>query len=462
MEHHTLSVISRLPGGAVHGRNGWSVRARMTTAAALIMALVCLAVTVLVLLGLRDLTRSYRTERVANASLKVVHLASRGQLPATLPNDPVDAIQVLNSEGEVIAATERLAGERRIASFEPGEDTARVSQIRCDLDPFPEQCMIVAAFRMYEPGGDWVIYAAHPDVEWYIDPRLVVLIVLGAALLVGVTAVATYRTVSRTLAPVEAIRAELAEINATDLGRRVPVPATWDEIRGLAVTVNQTLDRLEALVEQQRRFASDASHDLRSPLTAMRTQVEEALLHPEDTDWTAMTRALLGSIERLEALVSDLLMLAKLDAGAPAFKEDIDLADLVTGELDRRPRKVKIVRMLQPGVAVRGDRLRLARLVTNLLDNAERHAHSHVAVTLYREDGTAVLEVLDDGAGIAPDQRELVFQRFTRLDAARSRDAGGTGLGLPIAREIAEAHGGSLTIKDSFRGARFVLCLPRD
>jgi signal transduction histidine kinase len=111
-------------------------------------------------------------------------------------------------------------------------------------------------------------------------------------------------------------------------------------------------------------------------------------------------------------------------------------------------------------VVVDGDRLQLARLLTNLLDNAERHAESQIIVTLRRQGEEAVLEVVDDGTGIAPEHREKVFERFTRLDASRSRDAGGTGLGLPIAREIATAHLGTLTIEDSDTGARFVLRLP--
>jgi signal transduction histidine kinase len=109
-----------------------------------------------------------------------------------------------------------------------------------------------------------------------------------------------------------------------------------------------------------------------------------------------------------------------------------------------------------------GDALRLGRLLTNLVDNAERHAVAQITVTVRTdEEGDAVLEVLDDGAGIDPEQWEVVFRRFTRLDAARSRDSGGTGLGLSIARHIAEAHGGSLRIEPSDRGARFVLRLPR-
>lgn len=118
------------------------------------------------------------------------------------------------------------------------------------------------------------------------------------------------------------------------------------------------------------------------------------------------------------------------------------------------------MRHLEPRVVVVGDRLALARLLNNLLDNAERHAVSRITVTVRREDGKGVLEALDDGAGIPPDQRELVFQRFTRLDAARTKDAGGTGLGLSIARQIAQAHKGTLTIEDSDQGARFVARIP--
>jgi signal transduction histidine kinase len=132
----------------------------------------------------------------------------------------------------------------------------------------------------------------------------------------------------------------------------------------------------------------------------------------------------------------------------------------VTRELDRRPRKTAVDRRLTPGVEVRGDDSSLTRLLTNLLDNAERHAESTVTVSLHCEAGAAVLEVADDGQGIAPAQRETVFRRFTRLEASRRRDTGGTGLGLPIARQIAETHGGTLSLRDSDRGARFALRLP--
>jgi signal transduction histidine kinase len=276
----------------------------------------------------------------------------------------------------------------------------------------------------------------------------------------------TFHAVGTTLAPVNAIRTELAEITATGLDRRVPVPKPQDEIRLLAETENDTLDRLEDTYQQLRRFTSDASHDLRSPIAAMRVQVEEALMYPDDTDWPQTMTAVLAGIERLQAIVTDLLTLARLDARAPLTREPTDLARLVSAELDRRTSRVQIVKDLHDNVVITCDRLRITRLLANLLDNAERHATSQIRVTLradtVRADGsTATLEVIDDGAGIAAEHREKVFDRFTRLDASRSRDAGGTGLGLAIAREIAEAHDGTLTIEDSTQGARFVLRLPR-
>ncbi|XVQ82452.1 sensor histidine kinase [Microbispora siamensis] len=204
------------------------------------------------------------------------------------------------------------------------------------------------------------------------------------------------------------------------------MPATDDEIQGMAESVNHTLSRLDTALQQaqnalqhQRQFVSNASHDLRQR----------------------------GEQHRL------------------------DLAEVVAAELRNRRHPTKRVESaLQSGVLVLGDRVGLARLLTNLLDNAERHARTTITVSVRHEpgggygdrypQGAAVMEVADDGPGIERDKRETVFDRFTRLDTARSRDAGGAGLGLPIARQIAESHGGTLRIEDSPVGARFVLDLP--
>jgi signal transduction histidine kinase len=321
--------------------------------------------------------------------------------------------------------------------------------------------MVVVSHLIIQSDGNWTVYAARPVVSVYGDSQLI-LVLVGAALLITLmTGAGAYRVVGKTLAPVDAIRLKLADITASGLGRRVPVPKNQDEIRLLAETVNMTLDRLEAAYEQLRRFTSDASHDLRSPITAMRVQLEEALMSPEDSDWPRTVRAVLTGVDRLQALVTDLLALARLDAGAPLTHVPTDLGKLIGTELDRHPRATQVVRDLQQDVFVGCDRLRIARLLTNLIDNAERHAESRITVVVRADGGSAVLEVSDDGAGIPGEMREIVFQRFARLEASRERDAGGTGLGLAIARQIAEAHGGTLTIEDSERGALFVLSLPR-
>jgi signal transduction histidine kinase len=433
-----------------------SVRTRLTLLASVAMALLCVVVNSLVLYMVHAMAVHEQRIMVTNAALRVTHLIERDRLPSVLPAGQ-PSIQAIDSRGRVVSSTQDLAGTPRMSTLVPSRGT-RLVQDRCDLALFPDQCNVLAVFRVYRPTGDWLVYSTEKAIPWYVTPELPIGL-LGLSLgLVGLTWFGVSRVVANTLAPVDRIRAYLAEISAGGGGMRVPVPPNDDEIRALAETANQTLERLEAAMEQQRRFASDASHDLRSPITAMRTQIEEALLYPDDTDWPDTGRALLASLERLQALVADLLTLAKLDAGTPAAKDPVDLAELVKMETVRHRSKLVVIKV-QSGVTVTGDRLRLARLLTNLLDNAERHAEKMICVTV-RRNGQVTLEVLDDGGGIAPEQREEVFRRFTRLDASRSRDAGGTGLGLAIARDIAETHGGTLTIEDSDKGARFVLRLP--
>ncbi|MET9336376.1 HAMP domain-containing sensor histidine kinase [Nonomuraea sp. NPDC003804] len=440
-------------------RYAGSVRSRLTLIATVGVAALCVLVNSLVLVGLHKAAVDYRTQEVTSAALRVVHLVKRGDLTSVIVTD-VEGIQVINLDGEVVASTANLMGKDRLLTLMPDEDSASRTEVVCGLTVFDPPCQVVTVFRVYEIEGDWLVYAFGDTVPWYVHPWVLAFLIGISAALTVLTWFGTSRTVERTLAPVEAIRQKLDEITATDLGQRVPVPPNPDELHALARTANRTLDRLEAAVEQQRRFASDASHDLRSPITAMRAQVEEALLHPGDADWEEIARALLASLDRLQAIVTDLLTLARLDAGEPQTVETVDLAQLVTDELRGRAHGKEVKLDLRPDVVVDGDRLRLARLLTNLLDNAERHAETALTVSVYNEGSDAVLEVLDDGAGIPPDQREFVFRRFTRLDASRNRDAGGTGLGLAIAREIAQTHGGSLGLADSDTGARFVLRLP--
>jgi signal transduction histidine kinase len=285
---------------------------------------------------------------------------------------------------------------------------------------------------------------------------------------VFVAAIAWFVT-GRALRPVEAIRREMAEVSEHHLDRRVPVPRSNDEVARLACTTNETLDRLERSHRQQHQFVADASHELRSPLANLRAGLEVALTHTDRADWPEVARQSLIDIGRLQNITADLLLLAVNDPENPSPTDVVDLAAMAREQVDERRHQSAggpAVEGVAEGVApVHGRPVQLERLLRNLLDNAYRHARSTVTVTVRTErdpdgGGMVVLDVLDDGPGIAAADRERVFERFTRLDDARTRDSGGSGLGLTIARGIAERHGGTLRVTGSDSGARLVAMLP--
>ncbi|MFB6943058.1 sensor histidine kinase [Streptomyces sp. NPDC060286] len=284
---------------------------------------------------------------------------------------------------------------------------------------------------------------------------------IGLPVLLLVVAVVTWLVTRRALRPVEGIRREMAAITASeDLSRRVPEPGSGDEIARLARTTNETLTALEASVDRQRRFVADASHELRSPIASLRTQLEVGAAHPELLD----VPGAVADTVRLQALAADLLLLARLDAGERPGRTTLDLGALVHEEVSQRTGDRIAVAVSVPafgGFEVTGSRGQLARVIGNLLDNAERHAERAVSISVRAERGGVVVAVTDDGAGVPPDERERIFERFVRLDDARTRDEGGAGLGLAIARDVASRHGGRLTVEGAREGgARFELWLP--
>ncbi|MDW4899118.1 HAMP domain-containing sensor histidine kinase [Streptomyces californicus] len=284
----------------------------------------------------------------------------------------------------------------------------------------------------------------------------------GLPVLLLVVAGVTWLVTRRALRPVEGIRREMAAITASeDLTRRVPEPDSRDEIAALARTTNETLTALEASVERQRRFVADASHELRSPIASLRTQLEVAEAHPELLD---LPGAVADTV-RLQALAADLLLLARLDAGEKPGGGTVELGALVREEVSQRTGDRIAVAVEAPegeAFVVNGSRGQLARVVGNLLDNAQRHAGTSVAVSVAADGRGVRVEVRDDGDGVPEEERERIFERFVRLDDARSRDDGGAGLGLAIARDVAARHGGTLTVhRADGGGAAFLLRLPR-
>lgn len=285
-------------------------------------------------------------------------------------------------------------------------------------------------------------------------------LLVGVPLLFALVAGLTWWIAGRALRPVEAIRAEAAAITGSTLHRRVPEPSSDDEVGRLARTMNSMLDRLEETSLRQRRFVSDASHELRSPVAAIRAQVEVAMRRGDSADWPEVGRRVLDEDERLEQAVAELLELARAEEGAAIDPVEVDLDEIVLEEC-ARVRRVPVDTSGVSAGRVLGSAPQLARVVRNLLDNACRHAESKVAVTLGTRDGSVWMVVDDDGPGIPSEDRSRVFDRFTRLDEGRARDVGGVGLGLSMVHAIVERHGGVVTADAApLGGARFVVRLP--
>ncbi|MCO6010403.1 HAMP domain-containing histidine kinase [Actinoallomurus purpureus] len=263
----------------------------------------------------------------------------------------------------------------------------------------------------------------------------------------------------RALRPVEAIRAKMADISAHALDQRVPVPATDDEITSLARTTNETLDRLEHAHHRQQRFVADASHELRTPLAGLRNSLEIALAYPERTDWPITVATALADVDRLQRLAEDLLLLA---SPAQVKLTTSDLAGIVEEQVAERAHTgdgpAFTAHTTRPAL-VRESEIRLARIVRNLLDNAARHARTKVAATVAVTDSSVTLTVTDDGPGVPPEDRERIFERFVRLDDARTRAHGGAGLGLTIVRDLVTGLGGTVRVTGC---STFVVTLPGD
>lgn len=387
-----------------------------------------------------------------------------GSTPKPVPKGRIDLLQLVDSHGQVVAASIAAASRPPLSTVRPPADDRMKDRVEC---PARGGCVLVSAVRIppLETREIWrgephYVYAGMAEPPILATPRLQVFTDAGIVLTAALIALGNWSWSGVSLRQVAAIRRTMAEITVSDLSLRVPEPPGRSEYTLLAETANRTLARLEEAVKQQRRFASTTSHELRTPLTALRTLLEEAVLYPRDVDPREALQAALTVTERLESIVDDLLVLARLRAGDPAAHEPIDLGALVREEVAAQPAGVPVRVRAGHDVNVRGNRIQLIRVLDNLLANARRHADSSVEIRVERVKGEAVVTVTDDGDGIAPQDRERVFERFVRLDDGRRREPGGSGLGLAISRDIAHAHHGTLKIEDALRGARFVLRLP--
>ncbi|NJP94048.1 HAMP domain-containing protein [Nonomuraea sp. FMUSA5-5] len=433
-----------------------SVRVRATAAATLVVALALGLAALILVLALRgSLVSSADAEAAKKAmaaapyaqTIEIKKADDEGVRPVTPASPAQTAPLVSGKDGEIYTSDGRVV---RLA--DPDLLVTKKKAVETQAWAAPGEYAVAGVEVATANGPATLLARVSLDSVQQALQTLYQTLLPGVPALLVVVAAMTWLSVGRALGPVAAIRAKVADITARDLNQRVPVPRSRDEIAALATTVNGTLDRLETAVERHKRFVADAAHELRSPIATLRARLE--LAEPSE-----LTKEALADVERLQSLAADLLMLAKLDAGEPLRATELDLGQ-VAAEAALRARRRPEVRVeldVEPDVVMRGSSAHLDRLVTNLADNAVRHAAATVRVRVAAEDGQAVLEVSDDGPGIPPEKREAVFGRFTRLDEARARDAGGAGLGLPIARDIAHLHGGSLVYGDSGFVARFPL-----
>jgi signal transduction histidine kinase len=437
------------------------VRVRTTIAATVLVGLALLAGGVALVLAMRDALTDEVLDVARARAVDTAAALEAGTDPsfvtAGLDQDDDDAfIQILDADDDVVAASPLVGGDPAVARLAAGE-SAEVT-ITGEDDEF----LAVAADT--DTDSYTVIAARTLDTVSESTSVVTDLLVIGLPILLAVAALTTWLVVGRALAPVESIRREVDAISSADLDRRVPNPPGNDEIARLATTMNSMLERLERGQARQRRFVADASHELRSPVASIRQHAEVAQAHPERTTVGALAETVAAENLRVERLVDDLLLLTRADEHTLQLQQrPVDFDDLVFEEAQRL-RDATALRVDTTRVSagrVSGDRAALWRALRNLGDNAVRHATSQVAFALSEQDGAVVLDVDDDGPGIAAPDRQRVFERFVRLDDARARDAGGSGLGLAIVAEVVGAHRGTITVGNSgLGGARFEVRLP--
>ena len=434
-----------------------SVRFRITASATIIVGVV-LGAGAGVLVRLQE----QALNRAVDAALRfraddIQALTLRGSLPesVTVTNNEVSAVQVVDQQGTVIAASANLAGQLQLAAAQPPEGNDVVLKVQSL--PFDREPFRVLIRHAVGPAGPVTIYVAGRADDAAESARILeTLLLFGIPLVTLLAAGGVWILVGRAFAPVEAIRRKVAEISETDFGERVPESRIQDEVGRLARTMNDMLRRVENAYELQKNFVADAAHELRSPLASIRTQLEvddvvEGDLHAE--------------VMRMQRLVDDLLLLASSGSSRQPVSdmELIDLEDVVYAEAERIRKQSRVpidVTRVSP-VALRGDPELIGRALGNLLQNASRFARSKVAVELSEDQNGVTLAVSDDGPGINAEDRERIFERFTRVDTGRARGDGGAGLGLAIVKAVSHRLGGEVWVESSEEnGSRFIIHLP--
>lgn len=463
------------PGGAIRRLTG-SVRVRITAAVALAFGLtLCVASVGLVRQVEAALINDVQV-RNTTVTQALGQMLSSGQVsPDVLARSAADLETAMQGRSDGAVLREGIT-ESFIYATGPAVDTfesapsawERLRRFLAD-DPAPlfgksmpttlsPANFAISRAEIDTPVGQLTLNVASPleGIHRTVH-RIETSLAFAVPFLVVLVGAMTWFMTGRALRPVEAITQRVNEITGSTLDERVPMTASDDEIGELARTMNRMLDRLEQSADRQKRFISDASHELRSPVASIKTQLETALIEPVRTDWERVARTVLAEDERLETLVADLLALTRIEEGRPRVTTEVDLDELIFDQT-MRPARVPIDRSAVGGGRVVAAYSEMTSVVRNLVDNAVRHAAGQVKVSLNQHGPHVRFAVDDDGPGVAIEDREKVFERFARLNEGRTRDVGGSGLGLALTKRIVESYGGRVFVESSpLGGASFVV-----
>ncbi|HEX7211758.1 MAG TPA: ATP-binding protein [Propionibacteriaceae bacterium] len=452
----------------VRSESRWGIRRRSVLSAVVVVTFSLLVGGAFLLLVLQSSLISAEWNSLAQRANDVARLLEEEgvrETQSTLAEDrrSSEQVQIIDSTNQVVAASARRLRGEPISALRPAPGKTAKEQLPRVPALGQDDEVLVSARGVEVKDQAYVVLVAEP-LEVQTDTlRTVGLLLLAASpLLIALVGVAVWVLVGQSLKTVERIRRQVAEIDGQRLSGRVEVPPTGDEIAALAATMNEMLDKLEHSDTTHRAFFSDASHELRSPLSTLVTTAEVASLDETGKTWLDMQQTVLNESSRMQSLVEDLLTLAKVDAHQLQLDiQEVDLEDVLVSEITRlrTVSSLQISAELQP-VRVRADERRLLQVFRNVLDNAARHAQSAIIVGMERRPGEVVVSVDNDGEIISSQDRSRVFERFARLDASRSSDGGGSGLGLAISREIMLAHGGTVVASELNGWCRFEVILP--
>ncbi len=449
------------------------VRARSVLVAVLVVGLALIAGGALLLFALQTALANSNRSALESRARDVSVLATEqgagasgtAAIGAELRRDRVQGqqVQILDGAGRVVAASDRRLttpmGRLSPAAGQFGDQTVPGLESIGDDDDY-----LVVGYGFTVDDASYVVLVGG-SIQLQADTLRTVGLLLfgGAPLLLVVVAVAVWVLVGRSLRTVDRIRRQVARIDGARLNERVPVPRSRDEIEALATTMNTMLDRIEAFDRAQRAFVSDASHELRSPISTLVVTGEVAAADPTGQTWVEMQDIVLAESRRMRTLVEDLLTLAKVDAhGLVLRRVEVDLDDVCDAEVRRLRASTKLqIRTDVVPARVIGDPDRLTQVIRNIADNAVRHAVSAIEVRLAPVGDRVRVRIDNDGSPVPAGQRERIFQRFVRLDDARSRDNGGSGLGLAISAAIVAGHDGRIEVDETAQGwCAFTVDLP--